>query len=359
MNRAGSDATSTPIPGVTAKAPAHDNRAIAGVAQCQPSAPPRGGATAAIEPGRPVTEADLERELTLAATPAADGAAGIFGPGSMAWRIDREAVLFLAAGRALLMQLAHPWVAAAIAHHSRSLGDPIGRFHRTFGSVFTIVFGTSDAAFAAARALYRRHAAISGTLTQRVGAFAAGSAYCANDVAALRWVFATLVDGALAGYRLVGPALSDAERENYYRDMRLFAALFGIPQAALPPDYSALSAYIEAMLASDTIAVGAEARAITAALFAGAGTRLRVPLWYRGLTARLLPARLRCDFGLDGERTAARALTALRLVYPRLPLRLRYVGPYQEACARLAGRKPDAATRLLNRFWIGRDSMAG
>jgi uncharacterized protein (DUF2236 family) len=281
----------------------------------------------------------------------------------MAWRIDREAALFLAAGRALLMQLAHPWVAAAIARHSRSLHDPIGRFHRTFGIVFTIVFGTSDEAFAAARALHRRHAAITGTLAETVGALAAGSTYCANDVAALRWVFATLVEGALAGYELVSPALSGEEREAYYRDMRLFAALFGIPQPALPPDYPALSAYVEAMLAGGTIAVGAEARAIAEALFAGAGSRLRVPLWYRGLTAQLLPARLRRDFGLGGEcrseRAAARSLAALRFVYPRLPARLRYIGPYQEACARLAGRKPDPATRLLNRLWIGRDSMAG
>jgi uncharacterized protein (DUF2236 family) len=214
-----------------------------------------------------------------------------------------------------------------------------------------------------ARALYRRHAAITGTLAETVAAFPAGSTYRANDVAALRWVFATLVDGALAAYALVSPRLSREEREAYYRDMRLFAALFGIPQAALPPDYPALSAYIEAMLAGEEISVGAEARAITAALFAGTGTRLQVPLWYRGLTARLLPARLRRDFGLGGEcrseRAAARALATLRLVYPRLPARLRYVGPYQEACARLAGRKPDPATRLLNRFWIGRDSMVG
>ena len=82
----------------------------------------------------------------------------------MVWRIDREAAIFLAAGRALLLQLAHPWVAAAIAEHSHSLSDPIGRFHRTFGVVFTMVFGTTDEAIAAARRLYHRHAAISGAL---------------------------------------------------------------------------------------------------------------------------------------------------------------------------------------------------
>ena len=40
--------------------------------------------------------------------------AGLFGPASEAWRLDREAMLLLGAGpRALLMQIAHPSVAAA------------------------------------------------------------------------------------------------------------------------------------------------------------------------------------------------------------------------------------------------------
>jgi hypothetical protein len=49
----------------------------------------------------------------------------------------------------------------------------------------------------------------------------------------------------------------------------------------------------------------------------------------------------------------------LRHVYPWIPARLRHVGPYQEACARLAGRRLGATTQLLNRFWIGQKSMAG
>ena len=53
---------------------------------------------------------------------------GVFGPDSLTWRIDREALTFLGAGRALLLQLAHPWVAAAIAEHSKTIDDPIGRF---------------------------------------------------------------------------------------------------------------------------------------------------------------------------------------------------------------------------------------
>lgn len=146
-----------------------------------------------------VSESDLELALDFVRARAAGPVEGIFGPGSMTWRIDREAITFLGAGRALLLQLAHPWVAAAVAEHSRTFADPIGRFHRTFGVVFTMVFGSLDAALTAARHLHRRHTMIVGRLPDAIGPFESGSLYRANEVAALRWVHATLVDTALAG----------------------------------------------------------------------------------------------------------------------------------------------------------------
>jgi uncharacterized protein (DUF2236 family) len=103
------------------------------------------------------TEA-LERELNLVRSAAAGSLAGIFGPRSMTWRVNREAAIFLGAGRALLLQLAHPWIAAAIEQHSDTFANPIGRFHRTFSTVFTMVFGTLEQSLAAARLLHRRHA---------------------------------------------------------------------------------------------------------------------------------------------------------------------------------------------------------
>ena len=315
------------------------------------------------EPSGIVTEADLERELTLVRSAAVSGPAGIFGPDSLAWRINREAAIFFAAGRALLLQLAHPWVAAAISQHSRTLTDPIGRFHRTFNVAFTIVFGTSGQALAAARRLHRRHAGISGVLMESSGAFGAGSKYQANDVAALRWVHATLTESALVAYELVNPPLSIDDRDRYYAEARLSAALFGIPQGALPDNWTDFARYVDEMLASQILAVSDAGRRIAAELFSGAATRWRTPRWYRALTARLLPPRLRQEFALpfgpSEHHSAERALTMLRCLYPWMPARLRYVGPYHEALARLAGREqPGAVTRVLNRFWIGQNSMA-
>ncbi|MGH7046076.1 MAG: oxygenase MpaB family protein [Stellaceae bacterium] len=310
-----------------------------------------------------VTEADLERELAGVAAAAAGRTGGVFGPASMIWRVDREAAIFLGAGRALLLQLAHPWVAAAIAEHSQSLADPIGRFHRTFHPVFAMVFGTTAEAVGAARRLHRRHSMIVGTLSESAGDFAAGSAYQANDVAALRWVHASLVESALLAYQLVLPPLGSVDRERYWAEARTLASLFGIPQALLPQSWAGFERYIAAMLDSRQLVASRAACAIASRLLAGGGAGWRVPVWYRGLTAALLPQRLRQEFALPDAATQGRAtervLGVLRTLYPLIPTGLRHVAPYQEARARLSGRRrPGATTRLLNRLWIGHGSIA-
>jgi len=305
---------------------------------------------------------DFENSLDTVCAAAAGPSEGIFGPESLTWRVDREAAIFLGAGRALLLQLAHPWVAAAISEHSRTFADPVGRFHRTFNITFTMVFGTLDQALAASRRLHRRHAAVTGVLPQSAGRFEAGSAYSANEVSALRWVHATLVETALQTHDLVLPALTSSEREQYWAEAKLYAALFGVRPADLPADWTSFAAYTEAMAQSDNLAVSPAARDIAQQIFSGRATGLRVPKWYRALTAHLLPERLREEFGFEfGEheaRSMKRALTWIRRVYPRLPMRLRAVGPYQEALARLQGdKRPDLAVRWLNRLWIGRPMM--
>jgi uncharacterized protein (DUF2236 family) len=309
-----------------------------------------------------VSQSDLEAALDFVRTRAAGSVEGIFGPASMTWRIDREAVIFLGAGRALLLQLAHPWIAAAVAEHSHTFADPIGRFHRTFDVVFAMVFGSLDKALASARHLHRRHAMIVGRLHEAIGPFEVGSSYRANEVAALRWVHATLVETALMVHDRILPPLSAEERERYWAESRLFGALFGLTSADLPADWASFTAYNAAMIQSDTLSVSTAARTVAGQIFAGGRPWLRPPQWYQVLSAQMLPDRLAKGFGFAFDerdrRAADRALGWIRHAYPKLPTRLRYVGPYQEAQMRLQGRlQPDWATRCLNRAWIGRPKL--
>jgi uncharacterized protein (DUF2236 family) len=311
-----------------------------------------------------VSKTDLGFALDYVRAEAAGSVEGIFGPTSLTWRIDREAVIFLGAGRALLLQLAHPWVAAAIAEHSRTFADPIGRFHRTFDVVFTLVFGSLDQALAAAQHLHQRHTMIVGLLPEKIGLFDKGSLYRANEVSALRWVHATLVETALMAHDLILPALTVDERERYWAESRLFGALFGLARADLPADWASFVAYNEAMAQSDILSVSTAARDIAGQIFSGGRTWLRPPRWYRALSLQMLPERLRMGFGFPFDaresRAAECALAWIRRVYPTLPTRLRTVGPYQEAQARLQGEPQlDWATRWLNRMWIGRPQLDG
>jgi uncharacterized protein (DUF2236 family) len=230
---------------------------------------------------RAVTADDLERELAAVSAAAAGPSEGVFGPKSVTWMIDREAATFLGAGRALLLQLAHPWVAAGIAEHSRTLADPVGRFHRTFEIVFGMVFGTLDGALAVARRLHRRHAAVRGSMPETVGPFPAGSSYLANDLAALTWVHATLAETALVAHELVRPPLPEPERERYWAECRLFAALFGVPARGLPADWAGFVSYNAAMHRSPVLTVS-PARARSPPSCSGRGCLAAGPRVVRG-----------------------------------------------------------------------------
>ncbi len=303
-----------------------------------------------------VSRAELESLLASVTARTKDPRAGIFGPSSMTWKVNREAALFLGAARAALLQLAHPWVAAALEQHSSLLGDPIARFHNTFRIVFTMVFGSLDQALAAARHLHTLHTGIRGEIPEKVAGWPRATHYEANEVAALRWVYATLVDSAVLAYGLVHP-FSTEERAQYYNESKTMAALFGLPAAALPEDWSSFRQSMSEMCTSNALGVGAPARAMAKAILCGAGSWVRIPRWYRALTAEWLGPRFREEFELPWssreQGAAARACRWLPRVWPTLPTSVRFVGPWHEAEARLRGHRPGMVTIIGNHFWIG------
>jgi uncharacterized protein (DUF2236 family) len=279
---------------------------------------------------------------------------GFFGPASITWQVNRESAVFLAAGRAALLQLAHPWVACALAQHSTLMHDAMGRFHSTFRVIYTMLFGTRAQALAASKQLYQRHTGIRGELPQ-------GRHYEANEVAALLWVHATLVESAIMAYEFVLPPLLPAEREQYYAESKRMAALFGIPAEALPQDWNAFAEYVAEMVDSPQLYVDSTALALSHSVLSGAGTWVHPPRWYHALTAYWMPPRLRAPFALHystaEQQAVQRAARRLPRLYPHLPGRLRFVGPFHEAEDRLRGRAPGVLTRNSNRFWMGQPRL--
>jgi uncharacterized protein (DUF2236 family) len=307
------------------------------------------------------TRADLDRHIAAAAAHVRRPIEGIFGQDSASWRMSRESAVFLGAGRAALLQLAHPWVAAALDQHSSLLAKPIARFHNTFRVVFTMIFGTAEQAFTSARSLYQMHTRITGEVPETVAGYEKGSRYEALHIPALKWVHATLIESAVIAYECVLPPLSSEERGKYYAESKILAGLFGLPADALPAEWDGFKSYIAGMFASEALGVSDRARYMAQRIMTGAGSRIHVPRWYRALTAEWLPERFREEFGFEfgprDEKSANRARRWLPGVYSRLPEALRYVGPYREAQDRLRGSKAGLVARRSNMFWIGQARM--
>ena len=289
-----------------------------------------------------VTRADLEASLAVLRGQVDDPRMGILGPRSIAWRIGGDLAVFLGGGRAALLQLAHPMIAYAIDQHSATRADVVGRFQRTFRHVFTMVFGDLGSAFVAARRVHAIHSSIQGTIPERIGGWAAGTPYHANDADALRWVHATLVDTTLlVRERLDGP-LPSPVKDGYVIEMNRFAALFGIPPAQRPDSWAAHAAYMRQMLASDRLAVAPCARAM-ARFLVGRGGTYQPPLGRvaESVTALLLPEHLVAQFDLRPAVRGARVgLGAFGLVYRRVPDVMRGIPARSEAQRRIAGLPP-------------------
>ena len=312
-----------------------------------------------------ISEAQFQQRLAEVRAMVRDPQVGLYGSDSMVWEISKHGAMFVGSWRAVLLQLAHPWVANAIEQHSRTMKDPLGRFHGTFRNMFTMVFGDLDKVMRVSNGLHRVHAKIEGELSEGAGRFAVGSKYQANDVEAMFWVQATLWEGSVRFYELLVRPLSEEEKERYYQEAKLTAYLFGIPDEIMPETWSAFMVYFEETLASDMLGVGAVGREVGSFMF-----KLdRLP-WAKPFlpmakrwTAQLLPDHLREGFALPAptprsRRSVDRLFKFMRLGYKLLPKRIKYVPTYYEAKCRIRGRKKlDGLTKLTNRIWLGQKEL--
>jgi uncharacterized protein (DUF2236 family) len=197
---------------------------------------------------------------TRAAAEVVEG--GFYGPRSEAWRLNREAMLLLGAGpRALLLQIAHPLVAAGVADHSDFRTDPWARLSGTLRSYLRIVYGTAGAARDEIRRLNELHRGIRGSVLDPEARARHGRRYSGLDPELSLWVHATLVDSTIAAYDAWLEPLSRDEQARYYDETLPVGRAFGIPASRLPADLDAFETYLDDMLApSGPIEVGDLAR---------------------------------------------------------------------------------------------------
>lgn len=286
-----------------------------------------------------------------AAVPRADPVLGFYGPDSMMWRINREALIIGSGPAALLLQIAHPLIAEGVAHHSTFEDDPFRRLHGTLRTTMDLVFGDGPASERAVRRLNGIHARVRGPVEDEVGRRVAAE-YRAMDPELLLWVQATLIVTSVRAYETWVDRLSDGQKERFWQEARSVGVRLGIPLAGSPADWPALMEYWDAMLAPH----GPIHPSPTALRLARQIIRPPFPLVPTALVdlaslpgLLFLPDRVRDEFGIpwsaNRERLARLLGTAMRGWVRIVPAGWRAM-PQARAAERRASSEGASQTRL-------------
>jgi uncharacterized protein (DUF2236 family) len=248
------------------------------------------------------------------------------GPDSITWKINREVIVVAGWGRAILLQLAHPSIAAGVHDHSSVRGSLLSSYRRlrsTVGAMLSLTFADTEQIITAAAGINSIHDRVRG----RVGESAATQEYSAHDPELQRWVHATLLESIPLIYELLVGPLTLQERNRYCLEAAIMEPLLGMPAGWLPRDAAELDNYMRDMLGCGRIAVTDTSRALARAV-------LYPPRWYVAwpaframqlLTIGSLPPSIRRAYGFEWRARDARAFarwttlvrTSLRVLPPR------------------------------------------
>jgi uncharacterized protein (DUF2236 family) len=142
------------------------------------------------------------------------GRDGYFAPESVIRRLGNTPLVpFLGGGPAVLLQVAHPLVAAGVFEHSDVRRDLWRRLVQTLRALYLIAFGTKEEDDRAAELVQAVHAHVNGARRTRLGRFPPGTRYSAFDPELMLWVHATLVQASLAAYERFVDPLSREDQE--------------------------------------------------------------------------------------------------------------------------------------------------
>ncbi|EEP73169.1 DUF2236 domain-containing protein [Micromonospora sp. KC207] len=273
---------------------------------------------------------------------------GLFGPGSVTWKVHEEPILIVAGLRSLYLQALHPRAMAGVAQNSNYRTDAWGRLVRTATYVATTIYGTTAEAEAAGARLRRLHGRMRATDPDT------GEEFRIDEPELLRWVHVTEIESFLSTARRAGLPLTDAEVDGYYTEQRRAAALVGLDPADVPGTATEVAEYYRQVRpdlritreAAETAVfltapplpwklnlparVGLNLGPARLAYFGVAGTAFALlPPWARRLYGGLgLPTT---------ELSADLTVRALRLALAALPRRWRE-GPLQQAAKERAAR---------------------
>jgi uncharacterized protein (DUF2236 family) len=223
---------------------------------------------------------------------------------SIARQVNAERMVLFGWSRAILLQLAHPLVAAGVADHSSFRGggpSAVVRLHHTIRAMLALTFADEagrEAALDGIRAIHRR---VHGELRAGTGIYGAGTPYSAEDPDLVLWVHATLLESIPLVYEKLVRPLSDDERDAYCAEAAPVAVDLGAREHEVPRTWTAVLRYMESMYASGVIDVGDQARELARAVLRPPFATLVAPLTFANqiITVGLLPQPIRNQYRFE------------------------------------------------------------
>jgi uncharacterized protein (DUF2236 family) len=245
------------------------------------------------------------------------------GPGSITWKVNCEMVAVAGWGRAILLQLAHPAIAAGVHDHSYFRGNLLSSFRRLHSSVramLSLTFGDTEQMIAAAARINTIHDRVRGQARD-----VSREPYSAHDPELQRWVHATLLESVPLTYGLLVRPLTLRERDEYCSEAAIMEPLLGMPAGWLPRDAMQLDTYMCEMMASGRIVVTDTSRALARAVLYPSRWYVAWPLFraIQLVTIGSLPPSIRQAYGFEWHardaHTFARWTTLVRTSLRLLP----------------------------------------
>jgi uncharacterized protein (DUF2236 family) len=166
---------------------------------------------------------------------------GLYGPGSLTWRIMGEPVMWVAGLRAFYLQALHPRVMRGTWQNtvfSNKPGETWGRFVRTTEFVAVRTYGTTAQVDRAGRRVRKIHATLTGTDPD-------GSTFRLDEPELLMWVHCGEIGSYVDIARRSGMALSARDLDAFVDEQRRSAAVVGLDPDTVPASVAELDAYYE------------------------------------------------------------------------------------------------------------------
>ena len=228
---------------------------------------------------------------------------GLFGPESITWKIMGDVSSFIGGIRALLIQAAHPEVAAGVANHSTYRDDPLGRLSRTASYVTATAFGAMPEVEKSIKMVSSAHRPVVGTSSR-------GEKYSAGNPEMAAWVHNALIDSFLVSYQNFGPfLLKNEEADSYVYEQTNLGNL--MKASPLPENAASLSCWLSENPKVGSSKEGAEAVSFLKKPPLPFFTRIAYKILFNAAVVTM-PIELREAIGVNpkkGSKTAGNFLT--------------------------------------------------